>query len=557
MVEVNEAHWSIVDFIHKDVWWKNRGILLLNICLLIPLLTSVVNGLDSSLVNGLQILPDWQSYFNHPEGKTLGLINSAQFLGNLTGLPFTPFVSDIWGRRTALFFGGLIMCVGVALQAAAWSVPMFIGARYCIGFGLSFCQNASPLLLIELAYPTQRGKITSMFNSCWYFGSIISAWVCYVAFLQAEGSQWSWRVPTLVQAICPVIQLVSVWFIPESPRWLVSKGMESRAAVILAKYHARGGDERDPLVMFEMAQIRHAIRMEEEINSSTSYWSLFKTPGNRKRMRIIMGIAVFSQWSGNGLVSYYINLVLEGVGITKTETKAIINGCLQIFNFVIAIGAAMLVDFAGRRPLFIISNSGMLATFGAWTITTALYNTQGSVAAAKATIPLIFLFYFFYDLAYTPMLIAYTLEILPFRVRAKGFAVMNLTMMATIAFNQFVNPWAIDAIGWWYYVVYCAWLVVELVFIIFFIVETKGRTLEETSALFDGDEQPADLIAMGGEAATMTMRMSRGIVLPESEPDDQHRPDDKKDEYYEMKKRYRDSDLTASSTDLNLGGRAL
>ena len=116
-----------------------------------------------------------------------------------------------------------------------------------------------------------------------------------------------------------------------------------------------------------------------------------------------------------------------------------------------------------------------------------------------AIIPLIFLFFAFYDLAYTPMLVAYTLEILPFRIRAKGFAVMvnsffnnplttlffsastrlfvssqNSVTIATVAFNQFVNPWAIDAIGWHYYLVYCGWLVIELLFIIFFIVETRG-----------------------------------------------------------------------------------
>ena len=64
--------------------------------------------------------------------------------------------------------------------------------------------------------------------------------------------------------------------------------------------------------------------------------------------------------SGNGLVSYYINLVLEGVGITSVDTKAAINGGLQVFNFLIAVTAAMLVDWVGRRTLFIISNSGML-----------------------------------------------------------------------------------------------------------------------------------------------------------------------------------------------------
>jgi len=230
-------------------------------------------------------------------------------------------------------------------------------------------------------------------------------------------------------------------------------------------------------------------------------------------MRIIIAIAMFSQWSGNGLVSYYINLVLEGVGITETQTKAAINGGLQIFNLGVAASAALLVDWVGRRSLFIISNSGMFLVFSAWTISTALYNTAHNTAAAKATIPLIFIFYLFYDIAYTPMLVAYTLEILPYKIRAKGFAVMNLTVMLTSAFNQFVNPWAIDAIGWWYYIAYCGWLIIELVFVVVYIVETKGRTLEETSVLFDGEEQHQDLVAMGGEAATMTMTMSRGVIV--------------------------------------------
>ena len=83
---------------------------------------------------------------------------------------------------------------------------------------------------------------------------------------------------------------------PESPRYLVSKGFEGKAAKILAQYHTKGGDEDDPLVVFELAQIRHAIRMEEEINQTTTWKTLFATPGNRKRMRIIIAISVFSQW---------------------------------------------------------------------------------------------------------------------------------------------------------------------------------------------------------------------------------------------------------------------
>ncbi|KAG6817651.1 hypothetical protein H0H87_005408 [Tephrocybe sp. NHM501043] len=140
--------------------------------------------------------------------------------------------------------------------------------------------------------------------------------VCFGAYDQAANSIWSFRIPIIAQAFISLLQ-------------------EGKAAAILAKYHANSGDERDPLVVFELAQIRHAIRMEDEINANTSYKSLFSTPGNRKRMRLIIAIALFSQWSGNGLVSYYINLVLDGVGIHDTKTKAYINGGLQVDPYVV------------------------------------------------------------------------------------------------------------------------------------------------------------------------------------------------------------------------------
>ena len=99
-----------------------------------------------------------------------------------------------------------------------------------------------------------------------------------------------------MQALGALIQAILVFFIPESPRWLASRGLESQAARVLAKYHAYGSDERDPLVMFEMAQIRHALKLEREHAKTTSWFGLLGTPGNRRRMRIIVAIALFSQW---------------------------------------------------------------------------------------------------------------------------------------------------------------------------------------------------------------------------------------------------------------------
>jgi len=84
-----------------------------------------------------------------------------------------------------------------------------------------------------------------------------------------------------------------------------------------------------------------------------------------------------------------------------------------------------------------------------------------------------------------------------------------LVVSLTLAFNQFVNPWALDALGWRYYLVYCGWLIFELVFIMTFVVETRGRTLEETAALFDGEQRQQDIAQTGGEAAARSLAMRR------------------------------------------------
>ncbi|KAG2034923.1 general substrate transporter [Suillus americanus] len=496
--------WTITDFTYRESWWKNRGILMLNICLILPLLSSTVNGFDSSMINNLQILPGWQEYFHKPQGMKLGLINCAHDIGILSGTPFSPYVSDLLGRRATMFIGAVIMLAGVLTQASSTTIQVFLGARVLIGLGMAFSINAAPLLISELSYPTHRGKMTSLYNSMWYSGSIISAWICLGSHDDAGTSSWSWRAPSSAQAVIPVIQMVLIWFIPESPRFLMARGLESQAARVLAQCHANGGDERNPLVAFEMAQIRHALNLEREFASGKSYLRCFSTPANRQRMFTIIWIAVFSQWSGNGLASYYINTVLDRVGITQTRTKAAINGGLQIFNLASALVGMMMVDKLGRRKIFLISNIGMLTAFSMWTLTTALFSQSGNVVAAKATVPLIFIYFFFYDFAYTSMLVLYTLEILPYNIRAKGFAIMNITIYSTNAFNSLVNPVALNTIGWKYYLFYCGWLVLELLFVMVYIVETRARTLEETAALFDGIKVRRGIMEQTGEV-TMTL----------------------------------------------------
>jgi len=268
---------------------------------------------------------------------------------------------------------------------------------------------------------------------------------------------------------------------------LISKGRDADALRTLAHYHARGNDQ-DPLVQFEYNEIKEAIALDQSAKEQVSWADLFKTPGNRRRMRIIIALAFFSQWSGNGLVSYYLTKVLDSIGITDPGTQNLINGILQIYNFIVAVTAGLLCDRVGRRTLFLASNIGMLLFWICQTITLARYTITGNKSAGNAVIGFIFLFYGAYDLAYTPLIVSYTVEILPYQLRAKGFTVFNFAISLSLIFNQYANPIALNALGWKYYLVYCVFLAFELGFTYLFIIETKNRSLEETAAIFDGKE---------------------------------------------------------------------
>lgn len=215
-------------------------------------------------------------------------------------------------------------------------------------------------------------------------------------------------------------------------------------------------------------------------------------------MTIILALAFFSQWSGNGLVSFYLKKVFEAIGITHPPTQLRINGLLQLWNLLWALGASFLVDRAGRRPLFLASATGMLVCFALQTACAAAFAATQSTSAAYLDVLFIFLFYASYDLAFSPLVVSYTLEILPYRLRARGFAAFHVVLSLSVVVNQYVNAVALEWFGWRYYLVYVGLLAFEVGFLYFRVVETKGRTLEETAALFDDEDGASARLLLSG-----------------------------------------------------------
>ncbi|RDW64300.1 uncharacterized protein DSM5745_09711 [Aspergillus mulundensis] len=508
----NPGHSQLEAVLPETTWWKSPQLRRLNFCILSLIFFSSSNGFDGSLVNGLQSLDSWMDFMGQPTGTWLGFINGIYSVGALVSTIIAAWCSNKFGRKPCVWIGIIFILAGSILGAAAPNDTIYIVSRVLVGMSGGFITNAPPLLLNEIAYPAHRSISSCLFMIGYYVGSVISSWVTFQT--RTYSSSWSWRLPTLLQMLCPLIAIPGFLLTPESPRWLVSRDRVEDARKVLAELHANG-DLTAPLVTYEVQEIREAIAAEKESDASSSYSDMVKTPGNRRRLLITVTLGIFSQWSGNGVVSYYLAMVLDTVGVTATKDQLLISGCLQIWNLIFGTIGALLVERAGRRPLFLTSAGVMLVSYIIITGLSGSFASTGSAPIGTAVIPFIFIYFAGYDIALTPLLVAYPTEIWPFTLRSRGLSVAWLSAIGALIFNTFVNPVALSALGWRYYFVFVAILICYALTSYFFYPETKGYTLENMALIFDGhdrtvnDSEKAGSSGDGGEKVPGTNEVER------------------------------------------------
>lgn len=190
--------------------------------------------------------------------------------------------------------------------------------------------------------------------------------------------------------------LAVVWFMPESPRYYINKDKSEKAMQMLAKYHA-DGDEHDEVVQIEYTEIATALALEKQSKKTSSFLDFLRTKGNRHRLVILISVGLFSQWSGNGLISYYLNLILDSIGYTDPNQQLLINGGITTFSLVTNIFFSFFVDKWGRRPIYLISTAGTLFSWVIWTILAERYSTTHKIGYGKGNLAFIFIYTFFYN----------------------------------------------------------------------------------------------------------------------------------------------------------------
>ncbi|KFH46590.1 Hexose transporter-like protein [Hapsidospora chrysogenum ATCC 11550] len=482
----------------KVAWYKKRNLRLMYIWLFTCCMcVEATSGFDSQLINTLQLAPTFHKYLGNgrmSEGKyaiepgLLGFVNSSYQLGSIFGVPVAPWFAQRYGRRWSIMAGSLIMVCGAIIQGFAQHVAMYIIARMILGFGILFCIISGAALIGELGHPKERAILTSLFNSSYFIGQITAA---AVALGTTDiPSDWAWRVPSLLQ-ICPsLLQIGTVFLLPESPRYLISHDRHEEALAILIKYHGED-DASSPLVHAEMVQIRETIKTESEV-SKQSWLAVLATPGMRRRFLITIFIGLFTQLSGNTLLSYYSGVLFGMMGYTDTWTTTRINlanACWGLLNGTII---ALVVTRFKRRHMYMLSAILMMCSFIAMTVSLQRIQLAESNGVRNVSAGISALFWYFafnpcYNIGNNALTYTYLVELWPYSHRSRGIGVQQIFGKLAGFFSTNVNSIALDAIEWKYLAIYCGWIFFEFCIIFLLYPETSGRTLEELAFLFEDE----------------------------------------------------------------------
>ncbi|KAJ7644117.1 general substrate transporter [Roridomyces roridus] len=471
--------------------------------LLVPSMASICTGFDLAVMNYINGMGSYLTYFNLEGqesggglGPTTGLIFGMLDPGTCSASLVAGRVSDRFGRRAGMFVGSLFCVVGGVVVTVARNDKYLKGGRFLLGVATALLQVSAPTYVNEISPPQWRGRLAIAM-----FGTIVSGVIANVT------GQWStstsWRIPFAVQIIPAVIVTFGSYLIPESPRWLMSVGRKSEARRLLGQYHGHG-DENAPLVVLEYQELEESIKRDASRKPWWDYASLFTTRSARYRTLTVLLMAFCAQFAGSGLSAFLV-VLLASDHISAQKLRLLLT---LVSNIVAAMGGlfgAGISDKVGRRSLWFWGNfccTVALIISGActakWGTAAADYNPMGSNVA----IAFLYLFTFCYCATYLPLPALYPSECMDFDNRQvnlvslafnvltslpsiNGVALYTFAASAASLVNTYATPIALANIQWRLYIVFIAWDILACVLIWLFAVETGQRTLEELDEIFE------------------------------------------------------------------------
>lgn len=418
--------------------------------------TGVISGAILFIEKDLQLTPSLS-----------GLVVASLLLGAAAGAGSAGPLSDRLGRRNLILMAAVTFSVGAIGAALSPSVAVLVLFRIVLGLAVGAAALIVPLYLSEIAPTEIRGAISSL-NQLMITVGILVAFI--VNALLAQSGAWRWM---LGLAVLPSLVLfVGMYFMPETPRWLVSRGRENEARGVLRR--SRSEEEAEK----EIRDIKEVESQEE------GGLRELRAPWVRPALIVAIGLAVFQQVIGINTIIYYAPTTLTNVGY-GSAAAIYANLIIGVINVLMTIVAIRIIDRVGRKPLLLAGLVGMVSSLTALGLSSLLLPQPSNPTDPAAVITLLCLAGFIISFAATwgPTVWVMLPEVLPLRIRGSAMGVaIFLHWLANFAVSQSF-PVLLASIGAG--VTFLGYAVVGVAAFLFIqsqVTETKGRSLEQIEA---------------------------------------------------------------------------
>ncbi|BCR89364.1 uncharacterized protein ACHE_50562S [Aspergillus chevalieri] len=376
------------------------------------------------------------------------------------------------------------MSIGALLQTTSYGLAQMFVGRVVAGIGNGINTSTAPIWQTETAPPQWRGKLVLVEMVMNIFGSALVNWINYG--LSFCGGAVAWRFPIAFQFVFIIILFLTVPWLPESPRWLLSHGHAIEAVKVLACLEEKPVD--DPFISMLCQEIEYSIHYERD--NQTRWRDLFlrkKNQDTKTLRRLILGAGtqLMQQFEGINVMSYYMPTVfMNSVGLSNSMSR-LLTACNTSSYFVFTCIAVLLVERLGRRGLMLLSTFGQFVSFLIITILLRLAeNKPTGSAVASASIAFFFLFYAFFGLGMLSIPWLYPTEISSLPMRTKGASVATATNWICNFIVVEITPIGIQNIGWKFWIVWTVLTATFLPVIYLFYPETANRSLEDIDAYY-------------------------------------------------------------------------
>jgi sugar porter (SP) family MFS transporter len=421
--------------------------------------TVVISGADQAL----------QKLWNSSDLFHGSVVMSMALWGTVIGAMFAGWPSDRYGRRITLIGIGWLYLISAVGSALATDPFIFSFFRFVGGLGVGASTVAAPTYISEIAPAAKRGQLVALYQ----FNIVAGIMMAYISnFLLMDVGDQPWRWMIGAEAIPAVLYTILIYFVPASPRWVIAKfGDIERAQTIMERIRgARMSDQELSGILDEIAAENTRAQQKGAVKASI-YNKMHRYP-----LMLAFLIALFNQLSGINAFLYYAPRIFETAGLA-TSSALLSSIGIGIVNVIFTLLGMYLIDRRGRKDLMFIGSIGYILSL-------TMVGLSFLLEWKGIFIPLFFfIFISAHAIGQGAVIWVYIAEIFPTQVRAQGQAFGSSTHWVLAALITLFMPWALSSFAnpGYVFLFFASMMVFQLLFVLFMMVETKGKSLEEVS----------------------------------------------------------------------------